>query len=496
MAGKEQIGAGNQYEHRRAIRQQLIDQGINVYPQDGHKTHTNAEALNEPEGAEVQIAGRIMSVRGHGKIVFVDVRDESGRIQVVIKADETKNPEFIKNFAKGDFIRVNGRRYVTQRGEQSVLADTFEMMAKALREIPRTLTDDETRLRLRSVDMMANPDVAETLRNRSTIITSVRDTMRHYGFAEVETPVLQSIYGGANARPFKTYINAWGIEQYLRISPELFLKLHMMGGMERVYEIAKNFRNEGVDWSHNPEFTMMECYMAYADYNDMMTLTEETYRRACLAVHGKETATFKGNEIDFSKPWRRLPMKEGILEFLGLDVDQMSDDEIKKAIVEHGEEYKGSWIRGLGIAKLFGAVEKHLIQPTFVTDMPRETTSLCKPHREHPSLIERFEPYIGGMEIGNAYTELNDPVLQRQYWEEERKDDEEAHPMDEAFIRAMEYGMPPAGGLGLGIDRMVIILLNKDRLRDVIAFPTMKPLANIDDIDANAEDIAAEEANK
>lgn len=495
MAGKERQTdtSSNQFDHRSAVRQQLIDEGVNVYPQDGHKTHTNAEALNEPEGTAVQVAGRVHSVRDSGKIVFVDVRDESGKIQVVIKADQTQDPDFIRNFAKGDFIRVNGTRFATKRGEQSVLADTFEMMGKSLREIPRTLHDDEKRLRLRSVDMMSNPEVAETLRNRSKIVTSMRATLEENGFLEVETPVLQPLYGGANARPFMTHINAWDIDMYLRISPELYLKYFLMGGIEKVYEIAKNFRNEGVDRTHNPEFTMMECYHAYWDYNDMMNLTEEIYRNACIKIHGKPECTFNGHQLDFSKPWRRLPMKEGIREFLGLDVDQMSDEEIQAAIVEHGEEYKGEWIRGLGIAKLFGAVEKFLIEPTFVTDMPKETTSLCKPHRDDPSLIERFEPYIGGMEIGNAYTELNDPVLQRQFWEAEREDDDEAHPLDETFLAAMEYGMPPAGGLGLGVDRLVIILLDKPRLRDVIAFPTMKPLASMSELEAGAEDDAERE---
>ncbi|MBW7956141.1 lysine--tRNA ligase [Patescibacteria group bacterium] len=479
---------GNQFEHRKNVRQKLIDEGVNVYPQDGHKTHTNAEALALPEGSEVQIAGRIMSLRGHGKIFFIDVHDQTGRAQVVIKVDETENPDFINYFGKGDFIRVNGTRYVTQRGEQSVLAKNFEMLSKALKEIPRKLTNKETRLRLRSVDMLANPEVRSNFEKASLIQTSVRHTLEDYGFYEVETPVMQPQYGGANARPFTTYINAWGIPLYLRISPELYLKYFLMGGTERVYEIAKNFRNEGVDKTHNPEFTMMECYSAFWDYTDMMALTEVIYRNACVKIHGKAECTFRGHVIDFSQPWRRLPMKQGILEYLGLDVDQMSDAEIQAAIVEHGEEYKGEWIRGLGIAKLFGAVEQYLVQPTFVTDMPKETTSLCKPHRDDPSLIERFEPYICGIEIGNAYTELNDPVLQEQFWLAERKDDEEAHPIDETFLESMRYGMPPAGGLGLGMNRMKMIILDLDSITDEIAFPTMKPVVNAAELDAEAED--------
>jgi lysyl-tRNA synthetase, class II len=301
--------------------------------------------------------------------------------------------------------------------------------------------------------------------------------LEEYGFLEVETPAMQPLYGGANAEPFMTHINAWDMALYLRISPELYLKYFTMGGLEAVYEICHNFRNEGVDQTHNPEFTMMECYRVGWDYNDMMDLTEVIYHNAALAANGTPVVNYQGTEIDFSQPWRRLPMKQGIQEYLGIDVDQLNDEELKQTIEDHGIHYEGEWIRGLGIAKLFDAVEPNLIQPTFVIDFPRETTSLCKPHRDDPSLIERFEPYINSMEIGNAYTELNDPILQRQFWEEEREGDPAAHPLDEDFIRAMEYGMPPQGGLGLGIDRMVIILTNSTGIREVIAFPLMKRLA-------------------
>lgn len=466
---------------RLSIRDQMLQDGRTPYPQDGHKTHTNEEALAQPVNTDVIIAGRVSSIREHGKINFYDVTDGSGTIQAVLKDGVTDDLSNLKLFDRGDHIRVSGTRYETKSGQQSVLGTDFDMLSKSLRPLPDSwtgLSNEETRYRNRSVDMLMNKEVVDVIKQRSAIVKSVRQTLDGSGYLEVETPTLQPLYGGANAEPFLTHINAWNIPQYLKISDELYLKYMIMGGIDRVYEIDHNFRNEGVDKSHNPEFTMMECYSAYSDYNDMMDLTEEIYKNAAIAANGSPVVEYQGTEIDFSKPWKRLPLKQAIKQYLSLDVDTMSDEEIQSAIKEHGEHYKGAWNRGLGIAKLFGAVEPSLVQPTFIIDHPRETTSLCKPHRDDPSLIERFEPFVMGMEIGNAYTELNDPILQRQFWEEERKDDPDAHPLDEAFIQAMEYGMPPTGGLGLGIDRMVMLLTNQTKIRDVIIFPTMKPEAN------------------
>ncbi|MCD8506945.1 lysine--tRNA ligase [Candidatus Woesebacteria bacterium] len=463
---------------RRDVREDMLQNGTNPYPQEGHRTHTNQQALDLADGKKATIAGRVRAMRGHGKIRFVDVHDEFTKIQVVFKQDETADFAAIKNFHTGDFIRVTGERFTTNAGEASLLAREFDMLSKALRPLPDSwygFSDEEERYRRRPVDLIMNPDVAEVFRQRSKIIQSVRQTLDEHNFLEVETPTLQPMYGGANARPFVTHINAWDIPQYLKISDELYLKRLIVGGFERVYEIDKDFRNEGVDRTHNPEFTMMECYAAYWDYNDMMTLTEKVYENAAIAIHGTTEVEYQGMKIDFRGPWRRLPMKDAIREYLGIDVDELSDDELRAAIKDHKLEYEGEWIRGLGIATLFEAVEEHLIQPVFITDMPRETTSLCKPHREDASLIERFEPYIAGWEVGNAYTELNDPVLQRQFWEEERDDDDEAHPLDEDFIETLEYGMPPTGGLGMGLDRMVMLLTNQTKIRDVILFPTMKP---------------------
>lgn len=468
-------------DYRLNQRATLLAAGTAAYPQDGHKTHTNWEALAQPVGTEVTVAGRVRAVRGHGKIKFFDLEDDSGKVQVVIKEDLVENFDSVTTIGTSDFMRVTGTRFTTKAGEESIQVAKFELLAKAIRILPDAwgddaLKDEETRYRLRSVDLALYPERRELFKKRSRIIASVRETLTNTNFIEMETPTLQSLYGGANARPFITRINAWDIPMYLRISPELYLKYLIMGGFDRVFEITKNFRNEGVDRTHNPEFTMMECYSAYWDYTDMMNLTEEIYRNAAQAANGSPVVTFQGVEIDFSQPWRRLPMKEAIKEYLQIDVDTLTDDQLKEAIAYQKLEYEGEWIRGLGIATLFEAVEKNLIQPTFIIDFPRETTTLCKPHRSDSTLIERFEPYIMGWEVGNAYTELNDPILQRQFWEEERAGDPEAHPLDENFIEAMEYGMPPTGGLGLGIDRLVMIVTNQTKIRDVILFPTMKPL--------------------
>lgn len=470
------------FDHRAEIRQKLLDEGKTPYPQEGHKTHTNQEALEQEHQARVTVAGRIRAIRGHGKIRFIDIEDESGRLQVVVKSNEVDNFEELNTIGLSDYIRVTGTRFATQAKEESVQAQQFELLAKTLRVLPdgwgdNKLKDEEIRYRKRSVDLTLYPERREVFKQRSVIIQAVRATLGHYGFMEVETPTLQPLYGGANARPFITHINVWDMPMYLRISPELYLKYLIMGGFDKVYEVTKNFRNEGVDRTHNPEFTMMECYASYWDYHDMMDLTEVIYENAARAANGGPTVNYQGTEIDFSQPWRRLPMKQAIVEYLGIDVDKLSDEQLQQAIKSQGLQYEGQWIRGLGIATLFEAVEDKLTQPTFIMDFPRETTSLCKPHRDDPTLIERFEPYVMGWEIGNAYTELNDPILQRQFWEEERADDPQAHPLDEGFIEAMEYGMPPTGGLGLGIDRMVMLLTNQTKIRDVILFPTMKPEA-------------------
>lgn len=498
----------NDFEFRVAQLNAMIAAGINPYPESAYLTHSNAAALSEPEGTSVTVGGRIMKIREHGNFVFMDIRDDSdtgplpiaefgskkgqldyskrGRLQIVINLQQTQNTELLQYLGVSDFISVVGERYQTKKGEQSVLAHSLTITSKALRQHPDVLEDENIRYRLRSVDMVTNPEIAEIFRNRATIVKSVRRTLEDvYNFIEIDTPILQMVYGGANAKPFTTHVNALNEQAFLSISPELKLKLAMMGNLERVYAIARNFRNEGIDRSHNPEFSMTELYHANWTADDVMALLEDVYKRACVAVHGRATFTFQGIEVDLSKPWRRLKMRDGIREYLNLDVDSMSDEELKQAISEHGETYTGKWVRGLGIAKLFGAVEKNLLQPTFVVEYPIETTSLCKEDPEHPGWIMRSEPYMCGIEIGNLYSEQNNPLVQRAAWEAEREY-EDKHPMDEQFLLNMEYGMPNAGGLGFGIDRMVMLLLDQPKLREVIFEPLMKPLADIAELAPDA----------
>jgi lysyl-tRNA synthetase class 2 len=490
-------------QQRRAVRDRLLSEGKAPYPQNGRRTHTNAEALAQPEGASVTVCGRVRVTRDMGKISFVKIEDESGMIQIVLRKNETQHYESLKDIEVGDFMRADGVRFVTKTGEQSVQAERFELLAKALRPLPDSyygFADEEQRYRRRYLDLVMNKDVREVFRKRSQIITSVRATLERHGFMEVETPTLQPLYGGANARPFLTQINAFDkMEMYLKISDELYLKRLLIGGFDKVYEIDKDFRNEGISYRHNPEFTMMECYAAYWDYNDIMRLVEDIYRDAAIAATGSPIVPYdlvvgraddgtpisERVELNFRDPWTRLTMKDGIHQFLEIDVDSLSDAALEAELRQRKPlapgETPGKFVRGRAIAELFEETEDHYIQPTFIIDFPRETTALCKPHRSDPALIERLEPYIGRMEVGNGYTELNDPVLQRQFMTEERGD--EAHPIDEDFIEALEYGMPPAGGLGLGIDRMVMLLTNQSKIRDVLLFPTMKPRSPGEDVE-------------
>ena len=468
-----------------------INQGINPYPQTAERTHT-AEQAKESDDLEVKVAGRIKAWRGHGKIQFADVYDETGKIQVAFQVQNFSEDAFssLENFDVGDYIGVHGTTFTTQAGERTVQAKSFRILSKSLLPLPDSwygLKDVEERYRKRYLDLILNDEVRSVFRKRTKIISTLRSILDKHGFLEVETPSLQPLYGGANARPFITHHNALDSDLYLKISDELYLKRLIVGGFEKVYEIDHNFRNEGIDRTHNPEFSMMECYAAYWDYNDMMRLTEEIYETIAQEVYGSTTIMWGEHTIELKAPWRRLTMKDSIKEYLKVDVDQLSDKELLAEIKKHGLQYEqdpttsgvgAGFVRGIAIATLFEAVEPHLIQPTFIIDFPKETTALCKLHRDNPELIERFEPYILGWEIGNAYTELNDPKLQRHFFEEQVKaaqsGDEEAHPMDEDFLAALEYGMPPTGGLGLGIDRLVMIMTAQSSIRDVILFPTMR----------------------
>lgn len=478
----------NRMEKLKAIK----EQGINPYPHyTNHVITPIKEIVKWPRvGAIVSTAGRIIATRRHGKIAFVDLLDDGYKIQLVLRVDNIgdKFEWFLKYLDEGDFVEATGRIFYTKKGELSIDVSEFKLLSKSLRELPgkygRGMKDPEVRYRNRHMDILLNPRVRWIFETRFKIIQEMRRFLWSKGFVEVDTPILQPVYGGAAARPFTTKIWAIDEEWYLRISPELYLKRYIIAGFNKVFEIGKQFRNEDIDVRHNPEFTMMEIYEAYADYNDMMKLTEELIHHVARSVLGKTTVKFLVVDseivtINLEPPYRRLTMKEAFKEYVNIDVDSLSDNEIKEMLSQHNIILKGGYVRGLAIAKLFDKlVEKHLVQPTFIIDHPKETTPLCKLHRKDPSLIERFELYIGGLEIANAYTELNDPILQRKFFKEEeerlRKGDEEAHPYDWEFIEALEYGMPPTGGVGIGVDRVVMIMVGTNSLKEVIPFPILK----------------------
>lgn len=431
-----------------------------------------------------QAAGRVMSIRNMGAIAFMHIQDATGKIQLYFSKDLLKEKmDSLKYFDMGDFIGAKGEVFRTKRGELSIEVIEFEMLSKAIRPMPEKfhgIADPEIKYRKRYLDLLTDPEVKKVFELRSKIISAVREFLDSKGFAEVEIPLLQPIYGGGKAKPFKTKINAWDMEMFLSISPELYLKRCIAGGFEGVYTICKNFRNEGVDKTHNPEFTMMECYWAYHDYNDMMALTEDLYEFVCNKALGTTEVKYGDKTLNFRKPWQRIAMIDAIKKYSNIDIREMKDKEVQMLILDYKIKYEGSYNRGRAIEAIFDQlVSEKLIQPTFITDHPKESTCLCKQKRGDAEHIERFEPYAMGWELGNAYSELNDPVVQKKLFEEQaeagRGGDEEAHPMDDDFITSMEHGMPPMGGLGLGIDRMVMLLTGAETIRDVILFPTMKP---------------------
>lgn len=484
-------------EQRKKIREELIKKGINPYPHQPKYTPIPVkEVVSSPHiGSKVNIAGRIVAIRRHGKIVFVDLVDDGVRIQLYISPNtisEEKFKWFLDNIDLGDYINVHGELFYTKRGELTVKIEDYQLLAKALRSPPvkygHRIMDPEVRYRKRYLDIMLTPSIRRIFEVRFKTIEEIRKFMWSRGYIEVETPILQPIYGGATARPFTTHVWALDEEWYLRISPELYLKRLIVAGFNKVFEIGKNFRNEDIDVHHNPEFTMMEAYEAYADYHDMMRLTEDLVSTVAYRVLGTMKITYpveseKGKveevEINLSPPWKRIRLVDALREYANLDPEKLSDDEIKELLRKHQLKLVGGYDRGRAIVKLFDRlVGRRLIQPTFVIDFPASSSPLTKPHRENPEYAERFEAYIAGLELANAYTELNDPVLQAEYFrrEEERKKlgDAEAHPYDWDFVEALEYGMPPTGGLGLGIDRLVMILVGATSIKEVILFPMMK----------------------
>jgi len=464
---------------------------INAYPYRFDRTHSSAQILKQFKDAtdqhskeSVSTAGRIMALRRMGKISFAHLQDHHGKIQAFFSEGELKNFDLLKKFDIGDFIGVQGPVFKTKAGEITVFAKKFEMLAKAIRPLPEKyhgLKDTELRYRKRYLDLVMNPDVKDVFVKRTVIMDTFRSVLNKDGYLEVDTPVLSTMYGGANARPFSSHLHALNTKVYMRISPELFLKRLIVGGFDKVFEFSKDFRNEGIDKSHNPEFTIMEAYMAYGDLTDMMDLVEDTLSACAKALHGSTTATFGNHVIEFKKPFARMTMEEAIKIHANVDVTKLPDRELFDLRTTYNIEIKGDITRGIMIQQLFEElVEDKLIQPTMIIEHPQESTPLAKISRKDPSKVERFELFIAGMEIANAYSELNDPIRQRFLLEEQAKQlrggNEEAHPMDEDFVEAMEYGMPPTGGIGIGIDRVAMIMLNQPSIRDVILFPFMKPL--------------------
>ncbi|MCS7054414.1 MAG: lysine--tRNA ligase [Ignavibacterium sp.] len=479
--------------------EELKSKGINPYAYQFDVDSNSAlikSNYSEYENKTVKIAGRIMAIRRMGKASFAHIQDSYGKIQIYLKKDELGDYyDVFKLLDIGDIIGVEGFVFKTKTGEISVHTQRFEILAKSLRPIPipkevidengnkiiyDQFADKELRYRQRYVDLIVNPDVKDVFIKRSKIISTIREFLDSKNYLEVETPILQPLYGGAAARPFITHHNALDINLYLRIADELYLKRLIVGGFDGVYEISKDFRNEGMDRSHNPEFTMLELYVAYKDYNWMMNFVEELFEYLCLKVFNTLEFEYEGKRINFAKPWNRISMIDKIQEKTGLNVINASIDELKDLAKKLHLDLSKLTSKAKFIDEIFSAtVESELIQPTFVIDYPIELSPLAKKHRLKEGVVERFEAYVVGKEICNAFSELNDPIDQRERFEEQLKmkeaGDEEAHQIDEDFLRALEYGMPPTAGLGIGIDRLTMILTNQSSIRDVIFFPQMKP---------------------
>ena len=488
---------------RRNSLQELRNMGIEPYPAALYPVNARSEEIkknfndDEPH-REVVVAGRIMGRRIMGKASFMQLQDSEGRIQVYVNRDELcpgedkdlYNIVFKKLLDIGDYVGVEGYVFRTQTGEISIHAHKLVILSKSLRPLPivkvkdgvtyDSFEDPELRYRQRYVDLVVNPGVKEIFIKRTKIFNAMRNYFNEHGYMEVETPILQSIPGGASARPFITHHNALDIPLYMRIADELYLKRLIVGGFEGVYEFSKNFRNEGMDRSHNPEFTCMEIYVAYKDYNWMMEFTEKMFERIALEVNGTTNVTIDGKEISFKAPFRRVTMTDAIKEHTGFDITGKSEEELRAAAKEMGVDIAPSMGKGKIIDEIFGAkCEGSYIQPTFITDYPIEMSPLTKKHRDNPELTERFELMINGKEVANAYSELNDPIDQYERFVEQMKlgakGDDEAMIIDHDFIRALEYGMPPTSGMGIGMDRLVMLLTGQNAIQEVLLFPQMRP---------------------
>ncbi len=498
-----------EYSSLEKIRLEKIDElraeGIDPYPTRATRTHTSTQAIREFESVEadgkelqVTLAGRIRSVRPMGKITFAHIEDEAGRVQLFFRANElgpAKVDFFNRLFDLGDFIQASGLMFRTRTGEVSLHVHDFRMLSKAVTPLPAAkdetledgtvvrhaaLEDPELRARQRYADLAVNPQVREVFRKRAAVIRALRSFLDGEGFLEVETPILQPLYGGAAARPFVTYHNQLKQQLYMRISFELYLKRLLVGNLEKVYEIGRDFRNEGVSFKHNPEFTQLEFYWAYADYLQVMELTERMVAYTVEQVTGRLKVDYQGQELDFTRPWRRLEMRQGLLEATGIDIYAHDTAEsLADALRSKGRVPPAGATRGKLIDYMLSEfLEPQLVQPTFLYDYPRDISPLAKSKPGEPLTVERFEVYVAGFELCNAFTELNDPLDQEQRFLElgraYEKDDEERHPLDEDYLRAMRYGMPPNGGFGMGVDRLTMLLTNKHSIREVLLFPHLR----------------------
>jgi lysyl-tRNA synthetase class 2 len=484
---------------RREKLAQLQKMDVNPYPHNFARKHFARQIIEKFEAfenKEATIAGRMMSLRRMGKAAFAHVEDSSGRIQIYVRKDDVSEQQFeiFKLCDIGDLVGVSGTVVKTRTGEITVQAKQFSLLSKNLRPIPivkekvegdrkivfDAFADKEMRYRQRYVDLIVNPDVREVFVKRSKVINSMREYLTGRGFLEVETPILQPLYGGATARPFTTHHNTLAMTLYLRIANELYLKRLIVGGYDGVFEFSKDFRNEGMDRFHNPEFTMMEVYVAYQDYHFMMDLVEEMFGKIALDLYGTYKISYQGEEIDLSPPWPRIPLLETIEKETGYDLYEKNLDALREIAEKLHIKTDDTWGEGKIIDEIFSErVEPKLIQPVFITDHPLSLSPLAKKHRDKPGLVERFEPFIASKEMGNAFTELNDPIDQRERFmaqlELKERGDEEAQPLDEDFLRALEYGMPPTAGLGVGIDRLVMLMTDQYSIRDVLLYPQMRP---------------------
>jgi lysyl-tRNA synthetase class 2 len=497
-------GLSEQESIRRNSLQELITLGINPYPPETFPVNVTAEEIKQQYPAdntlfqEAAIAGRIMTRRIMGAASFIELQDDSGRIQIYIKRDDICHGEdktlyntvFKKLLDIGDIIGITGFVFITQMGEITIHAKSLKLLSKSLRPLPivkekddavfDAFTDPEQRYRQRYVDLIVNPGIKEIFRKRTALIQSMRSYLNAQSYLEVETPVLQPLYGGAAARPFKTYHNTLDMTLYLRIANELYLKRLIVGGFDGVYEFSKDFRNEGMDRFHNPEFTQMELYVAYKDYEWMMDLVEEMVEKIALDLHGTTQVQVGENLIDFKRPWKRFTMYEVIRHFTGIDIDGKSEEELVAVAKQLDVPIDRTMAKGKIIDQIFGEkCEPFLIQPTFITDYPVEMSPLAKKHRTKEGLVERFEAICNGKELCNSFSELNDPIDQRARFESQlelgKRGDDESMVLDEDFLRALEFGMPPTAGLGIGIDRLSMIMTNASSIQDVLFFPQMRP---------------------